>query len=161
MIERDAAAEASSIAMSIVLAGEAARASSDSGPVKTVHGTAKNTWAFPPATPGNFTRAPGARLRPPSIAGGRNWRRGRCLVSVDVAATGAARWMASPGCERVRTGLEHADLVDPVMDLGVGGVLANAADGPTQDLGAAAPDARGVARTVCPQHCARAGLHNT
>lgn len=44
-------------------------------------------------------------------------------------------------------GLELADLVDPVMDLGVGGVLANAADGPAQDLGAAACDARGVGMT--------------
>jgi hypothetical protein len=65
VIERDAAVEASSITMSIVLASEAARALSGSGPVKTVYGTAKNTWAFPPATPGNFTRAPGG---PPAAA---------------------------------------------------------------------------------------------
>jgi len=47
VIEQDAVVEASSIAMSIVLASEAARALSDSGPVKTVYGTAKNTWAVP------------------------------------------------------------------------------------------------------------------
>jgi hypothetical protein len=43
--------------------------------------------------------------------------------------------------------LELADLVGPVMDLGVGGVLANAADSPAQDLGVAACDARGVGMT--------------
>ena len=31
--------------------------------VKTVYGTAKNTWAFPPTTPGNFTRTPGGSAR--------------------------------------------------------------------------------------------------
>ena len=32
-------------------------------PVKTVYGTAKNTCAFPPTTPGNFTRTPGGSAR--------------------------------------------------------------------------------------------------
>ena len=32
-------------------------------PVKTMYGTAKNTWAFPPTTAGNFTRTPGGSAR--------------------------------------------------------------------------------------------------
>jgi hypothetical protein len=32
-------------------------------PVKTMYGTAKNTWAFPPTTPGNFTRTRGGSAR--------------------------------------------------------------------------------------------------
>jgi hypothetical protein len=45
--------------------------------------------------------------------------------------------------------LELADFVDSVLDLGVGGVLADAGDGPAQDFGAAAGDARGDQRVYC------------
>ena len=47
---------------------------------------------------------------------------------------------------RSELGLELADLVHPDLELGVGRVLADAADGPAQDLGAAAPDAGGDQR---------------
>jgi hypothetical protein len=47
------------------------------------------------------------------------------------------------------------------MDLGVGGVLANAADDPAQDLGAAACDARGVGMTRLLSALRPRGLHNT
>jgi hypothetical protein len=50
-------------------------------------------------------------------------------------------------------GLELADLVDAVLELGVGGVLADAADGPAQELGAAARDTGGDQRVHGCQVC--------
>ena len=47
-------------------------------PVKTVYGTAKNTWAFPPTTPGNFTRTPGGSARSRHLSPG---------VALDVTVT--------------------------------------------------------------------------
>ena len=51
------------------------------------------------------------------------------------------RLVGKPGPSEL--GLEFVDLVHSVLELGVGRVFADAADGPAQDLGAAVGDARG------------------
>jgi len=68
-----------------------------------------------------------------------------CGDEIDVP-TGQKSDATGRGAGPSELGLEFVDLVHSVLELGVGRVFADAADGPAQDLGAAVSDARGDQR---------------